>query len=168
MPYQLPPDLDHRIQTYLSAGGFQNEDDVLRSALDALEEREQEKLRHWHDGNRIAIEQSQQGLSKPLDDEAVIARLRAACQRRNYRVMPRTVWTPRAESELDDILFQIAIRAGRPETGIKNYFEIRSFVDEYGAMMLPDTSIRFVLKIGFTAGISVGSSSTDSTMPESK
>ena len=77
MPYQLPPDLDHRIQTYLSAGGFQNEDDVLRSALDALEEREQAKLRHWHEGNRIAIEQSQQGLSKPLDDEAVIARLRA-------------------------------------------------------------------------------------------
>jgi Arc/MetJ-type ribon-helix-helix transcriptional regulator len=77
MPYQLPPDLDHRIQTYLSAGGFQNEDEVLRSALDALEEREQEMLRHWHEGNHIAIEQSQQGLSKPLDDEVVIARLRA-------------------------------------------------------------------------------------------
>ena len=43
----------------------------------------------------------------------------------------RAVWTPRAESELDDILFHIAVRTGRPETGIKNYFEIRSLVDEY-------------------------------------
>jgi Arc/MetJ-type ribon-helix-helix transcriptional regulator len=77
MPYQLPPDLDHRVQAYLVAGGFQSEDDVLRTALDALEEREQEKLRRWHEGNRIALEQSRQGLSKPLDDEAVLARLRA-------------------------------------------------------------------------------------------
>jgi Arc/MetJ-type ribon-helix-helix transcriptional regulator len=77
MPYQLPPDLDHRVQTYLSAGGFQNEDEVLRSALDALEEREREKRHRWNEGNRIAIEQSRQGLSKPLDDDAVIARLRA-------------------------------------------------------------------------------------------
>lgn len=50
---------------------------MLRSALDALEERDQEKLRRWHEGNRIAIEQSRQGLSKPLDDEQVLQRLRA-------------------------------------------------------------------------------------------
>jgi putative addiction module CopG family antidote len=72
MPYQLPPDLDHWIQTYLSAGGFQNEDEVLRSALDALEEREQEMLRHWHEGNHIAIEQSQQGLSKSVLTKLVL------------------------------------------------------------------------------------------------
>jgi Arc/MetJ-type ribon-helix-helix transcriptional regulator len=66
---------------YLGAGGYHNEDDVLRTALDALEEREREKLRRWHEGNRIAIEQSAQGLSKPLDDEAVIARLRARLAR---------------------------------------------------------------------------------------
>lgn len=77
MSYQLPPDLDHRVQAYLIAGGFHDEDEVLSTALDALEEREREKLRRWHDGNRIAIEQSQQGLSKPLDDETVLARLRA-------------------------------------------------------------------------------------------
>jgi Arc/MetJ-type ribon-helix-helix transcriptional regulator len=64
MPYQLPPDLDHRVQTYLSAGSFQNKDDVVRSALDALEEREQEKLRRWHEGNRIAIEQSREGITE--------------------------------------------------------------------------------------------------------
>jgi Arc/MetJ-type ribon-helix-helix transcriptional regulator len=77
MAYQLPPEIDHRVQAYLGTGGFQNEDEVLHTALDALEEREQEKLRRWNEGNRIAIEQSEQGLSKPLDDEAVIARLRA-------------------------------------------------------------------------------------------
>jgi len=77
LSYQLPPDLDHRVQAYVAAGGFQNEDEVLRAALDVLEERELEKLRRWHDGNRIATEQSKQGLSKPLDDEAVLARLRA-------------------------------------------------------------------------------------------
>ncbi|MEX2317926.1 MAG: hypothetical protein WD669_12285 [Pirellulales bacterium] len=77
MPYQLPPDVDHRVQAYLATGGYQNEDDVLRTALDALEERDQEKLRRWNEGNRVAVEQSRQGLSKPLDDEAVLDRLRA-------------------------------------------------------------------------------------------
>jgi Arc/MetJ-type ribon-helix-helix transcriptional regulator len=83
MSYQLPPDLDHRIQAYLVSGGFQNEDEVLHTALDALEEREQEKLRRWQEGNRIAIEQSEQGLSKPLDTEAVLARLRARLARKS-------------------------------------------------------------------------------------
>jgi Arc/MetJ-type ribon-helix-helix transcriptional regulator len=77
MGYQLPPDLDYRVQAYLADGGYQNEDEVLRTALDALVEREQEKLRRWDERNRLAIEQSARGLSKPLDDEAVIARLRA-------------------------------------------------------------------------------------------
>lgn len=74
MGYQLPPDLDCRVQAYLGTGGYQNEDEVLRATL---EEREQLKLRRWNEGNHIAIEQSEQGLSNPLDDEAVIARLRA-------------------------------------------------------------------------------------------
>jgi hypothetical protein len=38
----LPPELDHREQTYLAAGGYQSEYEVLRTALAALEEREQE------------------------------------------------------------------------------------------------------------------------------
>lgn len=77
MPYQLSPDLDQRVQEYLVTGGFRNEDEVLNTALDALEADEREKLRRWQEGNRIAIEQSARGLSKPLDDEVVIARLRA-------------------------------------------------------------------------------------------
>jgi Arc/MetJ-type ribon-helix-helix transcriptional regulator len=79
--YQLPPDLDHRVQAYVASGGFQNEDEVLRTALDVLEEREQEKLRRWHEGNRITMEQSKQGLSKPLDEEAVLARLRSRLEK---------------------------------------------------------------------------------------
>ena len=76
MPYQLPPDINERLQACIASGGYQTETDVLRDALDALDQREQEKLRRWHEGNKIAIEQSQQQLSKPLDDEAVVARLR--------------------------------------------------------------------------------------------
>ena len=75
MPHQLPPDLDHRVQAHLLAGGFQDANDVLCAALDALEEREQEKLRRWNEGNRIAMEQSKQGLSKPLDVEAMLERI---------------------------------------------------------------------------------------------
>lgn len=37
---------------------------------------EWEKRRRWHEGNRIAMEQSRLGLSKPLDDQAVLSRLR--------------------------------------------------------------------------------------------
>jgi hypothetical protein len=47
----------------------------LRTALDALEERDDEKLRRWHEGNRIAMEQSRLGLSKPLDVEALLERV---------------------------------------------------------------------------------------------
>jgi Arc/MetJ-type ribon-helix-helix transcriptional regulator len=74
---QLPPDISERLQAWVVAGGYRSEEEALREALDALDERDQEKRRRWHDGNALAIEQSRQGLSKPLDDEAVLARLRA-------------------------------------------------------------------------------------------
>jgi plasmid stabilization system protein ParE len=41
------------------------------------------------------------------------------------------VWTARAGSELDDILFHIAFRSGRPATGDQNYYAIRHLADEY-------------------------------------
>lgn len=53
MPYQLSPELNERVQSFVFAG-YRDEDDVLREALDALEAREQEKLRRWHEGNRSA------------------------------------------------------------------------------------------------------------------
>jgi Arc/MetJ-type ribon-helix-helix transcriptional regulator len=76
MLHQLPPDISERLQACVASGSYRSEEEVLREALDALEQREQDKLRRWHEGNKIATEQSRQGLSKPLDDEAVVARLR--------------------------------------------------------------------------------------------
>jgi Arc/MetJ-type ribon-helix-helix transcriptional regulator len=76
MPLQLPPDINERLQACVASGSYRSEEDVLRDALDALEQRERDKRQRWHEGNAIAIEQSRQGLSKPLDDEAVVTRLR--------------------------------------------------------------------------------------------
>jgi plasmid stabilization system protein ParE len=45
--------------------------------------------------------------------------------------MPRALWTPQAESDLDDILFHISVRDRRPQTGEQMYFEIRRLADEY-------------------------------------
>jgi hypothetical protein len=50
MPDQFPPDLDMRKEN-------------------------EAKLHRWHEGNAIAIEQSQRGLSKPLDLESILARV---------------------------------------------------------------------------------------------
>ena len=60
----------------MSDGRYQSADDVVREAMDALDQLEQDKLIRWDERNRIAIRQSQEGLSKPLDDEAVLGRLR--------------------------------------------------------------------------------------------
>jgi plasmid stabilization system protein ParE len=44
--------------------------------------------------------------------------------------MPRAVWTPVAESDLDDILLYIAFVDRRPVTGERLYYEIRDRVAE--------------------------------------
>ena len=44
--------------------------------------------------------------------------------------MPQVLWTPVAESDLDDILFYIAFVDRRPATSERIYFEIRSKVAE--------------------------------------
>jgi Arc/MetJ-type ribon-helix-helix transcriptional regulator len=77
MHYQFPADISQRLEACIAGGRFANEEEVLRKALDALEERELEKLERWQQGNAKSIEQSRQGLSKPLDDDAVLSRLRA-------------------------------------------------------------------------------------------
>lgn len=76
MNLTLPADITQRLQACVARGSHQSEEEVLRDALDALEQREQQKLASWHDGNAIAMDQSRQGLSQPLDDDAVVARLR--------------------------------------------------------------------------------------------
>jgi len=60
----------------MSDGRYKSEDDLLRDAMDALDQLEQDRVTRWDERNRIAMEQSQQGLSKPLDDDAVLRRLR--------------------------------------------------------------------------------------------
>lgn len=40
MSYQFPRDIEHRVEAQLATGGYRSQDDVLRHAMDALEERE--------------------------------------------------------------------------------------------------------------------------------
>ena len=77
MHYQFPPDLRQRVQTRLSEGTYESEDDLLRDAMNALDELDREKLRLFQEGNRIALEQSRLGLSKPLDFNALLERVEA-------------------------------------------------------------------------------------------
>lgn len=60
----------------MSNGPYQTEDEVIRGAMDAPDRREQDGLIWWEERNRIAIQQSRESLSKPLDDKVVLARLR--------------------------------------------------------------------------------------------
>jgi plasmid stabilization system protein ParE len=47
------------------------------------------------------------------------------------------VWTPIAESDLDDILYYIAVVDRRPEPAERIYFEIRHRLDEQDTKKLP-------------------------------
>lgn len=51
--------------------------------------------------------------------------------------MACVVWTPVAESDLDDILFYISLLDRRPATGERIYYEIRDRVAEHAAKQLP-------------------------------
>jgi plasmid stabilization system protein ParE len=51
--------------------------------------------------------------------------------------MSRAVWTPVAESDLEDILFYIAYVDRKPATGERIYFEIRDRVIEHADKQLP-------------------------------
>ena len=51
--------------------------------------------------------------------------------------MARAVWTPVAESDLDDILFYISMVARRPTTGERISYEIRDRVSDHAAKQLP-------------------------------
>jgi Arc/MetJ-type ribon-helix-helix transcriptional regulator len=81
MQYHFPSDIQDRLQNRLRDGVYSSEDDVIRDAMDALDQMEQEKLLRWHERNRLAMEQSKQGLSKPLDDNEVLTRLRVRLAR---------------------------------------------------------------------------------------
>jgi Arc/MetJ-type ribon-helix-helix transcriptional regulator len=93
MHYQFPPDLDERVKAQMARRGLQSEDELLRQAMDALDQLEQEKLQRWHERNDIAIEQSRRGLSKPLDLDSILDRVEGAhsessCVRGMFRFPP--------------------------------------------------------------------------------
>lgn len=73
--YQFPSDVQQRVDAYVSAGAYQSPDDVLRAAIQALDELDREKLRLFQELNRIAEEQSRLGLSKPLNLPALLERV---------------------------------------------------------------------------------------------
>jgi Arc/MetJ-type ribon-helix-helix transcriptional regulator len=75
MSYQFPPDIDERVKARMVSRGFLSEDDVLREAMDALDQVEQDKFIRWHERNQTALEQSRQRLSKELDLDAILARV---------------------------------------------------------------------------------------------
>ncbi len=74
MAYQIPADIERLLKERMALGVYKSEDEVLRDALGALEQLEQERLACWDERNRLSIEQSKQGLSRPLDDQRVLAR----------------------------------------------------------------------------------------------
>lgn len=76
MAYQFPPDVEERIKRHMESGAYASEDEVLRDAMGALDQLEVDKIARWHERNQLASEQSKQGLSRPLDDDKVLARLR--------------------------------------------------------------------------------------------
>lgn len=76
MIHPFPPDIEERVKARMSEGRYASEADLLREAMDALDQLEEDKLVRWRERNRMAAEQSQQGVSRPLNDHAVLERLR--------------------------------------------------------------------------------------------
>jgi Arc/MetJ-type ribon-helix-helix transcriptional regulator len=76
MSYEFPTDIQNRLQARLVDGVYQNEDDVIRDAMDALDQAEVDRITRWNDRNELAVQQSKQGLSARLDDAKVLSRLR--------------------------------------------------------------------------------------------
>jgi putative addiction module CopG family antidote len=78
MAYQIPPDVDARIQAHLATGDFPSADAVLREALDTLERRQQ-SMKRLQDMVREAEEDVAAGRVGYFDAEvtmrAVMARV---------------------------------------------------------------------------------------------
>lgn len=76
MAYEFPSDIQNRLNQRLGDGVYQSADDVIRDAMDALDQIELERLARWHERNRLSLEQSERGLARPLDEQKVLTRLR--------------------------------------------------------------------------------------------
>jgi Arc/MetJ-type ribon-helix-helix transcriptional regulator len=123
--YQVPDDVEHLIKQRTALGAYSSEYDVQRDPFESLERPEQERSARWDKQNHLTIKQSSQGLSRPLDDQQVVARLRARLTKEGIlESMARAQWTPVAKSHLDDNIFYIAFIDRRPDTGERLYHEI--------------------------------------------
>ena len=76
MAYQYPPDVEKLVKDRMASGTYASEDEIRRDALDALEQLELDTIERWDERSHLSAEQSKRGLSKPLDDAKVLARLR--------------------------------------------------------------------------------------------
>lgn len=72
MARQFPPDVEERIKAQLATGEYDSEEDVIRGALQALEDYRQYKrqLCDLKEKLRVAEQQSRQGQSGPFNAEA--------------------------------------------------------------------------------------------------
>jgi Arc/MetJ-type ribon-helix-helix transcriptional regulator len=77
MSHIIPTHIQHRLETLMASGEFENENAILEQAIDALawRQKEEEKLRRWAEQNRRAVDESRMGQSKPIDLEAVLNRV---------------------------------------------------------------------------------------------
>ena len=71
MPYQLPPDIDQRVQSQISLGIYQTPTEVLNDALDILEQRNADL-----ESIRAGIEDEKAGRMRPLAEVDRDMRLR--------------------------------------------------------------------------------------------
>jgi putative addiction module CopG family antidote len=74
MAYQLPPDLDARIQAQLATGDYPSADEVVRDALDGLERRQQ-SLAHLQAMVREAEEDVAAGRVGQFDIDVTMRRI---------------------------------------------------------------------------------------------
>ena len=69
MPYDFPSDIEQRVRAQIESGQFDTEDDVLREAIDTLEQR-QRGLRELREMVREADEDLAAGRVGPFDADA--------------------------------------------------------------------------------------------------
>lgn len=81
MSIDIPSDYTAIIQQAVASGAYPTPEAALRHALELFAEEQakgsEAKLERWQQRNEESIHQSEQGLSKPLDETAVVSRLRA-------------------------------------------------------------------------------------------
>lgn len=76
MGYSFPPELAEKVRQRMEAGRYQSEDDLISDALQAYDAMG-EWLAQWKDDVEARIEEAGPDDAKPLDVDALMARVRA-------------------------------------------------------------------------------------------